>query len=249
MPFLGTIVNFFGVLISGLLGLLVKRGIPKRISDAIVAAMGVCVLYIGIDGALDAVPQLETGSFFTQGLVQVIIMILSMAIGTLIGELLNIHGGIERLGDFVEKKFASKATDGDKKSNFSKAFVTSTILYCVGAMAVTGSLEDGMGSPDTILAKTVIDCIVNFVLATSLGVGCVFSAFSVLIYQGAIAAVGYFLQSFLPEASIAYMSAVGSLVMIFVATNVLEITKVKTVNMVPAVFIPIALVPLFEWML
>ena len=249
MPFLGTIVNFFGVLISGLLGLLVKRGIPKRISDAVVTAMGVCVLYIGIEGALDAVPQLETGGFFTQGLVKVIIMILSMALGTVIGELINIQGGIERLGDLVERRFASKDADGDKKTNFSKAFVTSTILYCVGAMAVTGSLEDGMGSPDTILAKTVIDCIVNFVLATTLGVGCVFSAFSVLIYQGAIAVVGYFLQSFLPEASVAYMSTVGSLVMIFVATNILEITKVKTANMVPAVFIPIALVPFFEWIL
>ena len=246
MPFLGTIVNFFGMLIFGLLGLLVKKGVPKRISDAVVTAIGICVMYIGLEGALEAVPAIAVGGFLTQGLAKVIVMIISMAIGTFIGELMNIEDGIKNLGDFVEKKFSSGSASGEGRGNFSKAFVTSTLLSCVGAMAVTGSLEDGMGSPDTLLAKTVIDCIMTFILATTLGSGVVFSAFFILVYQGAIAVVGYFLQSFLPEACIAYMSAVGSLVMIFVATNILGITKVKTVNMVPAIFLPIGLIPLIE---
>ena len=246
MPFLGTIVNFFGMLIFGSLGLLVKKGVPKRISDAIVSAIGICVMYIGFDGAFEAMPPLSVGGFFTQGLVKIIIMIISMVVGTFIGELLNIEDGIKNLGDFVEQNFSFGSSGADAKGNFSKAFVTSTLLSCVGAMAVTGALQDGMGSPDTLFAKTVIDCIMTFILATTLGVGCVCSAFFVLLYQGVIATVGFFMQSFLPEPSIAYMSPVGSLVMIFVATNILGITKVKTVNMVPAIFVPIALVPLFE---
>ncbi len=246
MPFLGTVINFFGMLIFGSLGLLVKKGMPKRISDAVVTAIGICVMYIGFDGALSAVPIIEVGGVLTQGLAKIIIMILSMAIGTFIGEFLNIEDGIKNLGDLVEKTFSRTSEIGEGKGNFSKAFVTSTLLSCVGAMAVTGALEDGMGSPDTLLAKTVIDCIMTFILATTLGAGVVFSAFFILVYQGAIAVIGYFLESLLPESSIAYMSAVGSLVMIFVATNILGMTKVKTVNMVPAIFIPIGLVPLIE---
>ena len=116
-------------------------------------------------------------------------------------------------------------------------------------MAVTGSIEDGMGSPDTIFAKTVIDSIMCFVLASTLGIGCAFSAFGVLVYQGVIAAIGFFLEAILPVATVAYMSTVGSLVIIFVGTNMIGVTKVKTANMVPAIFMPIALVPLFELIL
>ena len=243
MPFLGTIVNFFGVLIFGLLGAFIKRGIPKRISDAVVAAMSICVLYIGIDGALSAVPVVAEGGFLSQGLLKVIIMILSMGIGTVIGEIIDIEKWVGRLGERLEKKFSSGEVG---KGNFAKGFVTCTLLFCVGAMAVTGSIEDGMGSPDTILAKTVIDCVMCFILATTLGVGCAFSAFGVLVYQGTIAGLGYFLQSVLPAVTVSYMSVVGSLVIIFVGTNTMGITKVRTANMIPSIFVPIGLIPLFE---
>ena len=248
MPFLGTAVNFAGVLIFGILGALLKRGIPKRISDAIISAMSICVVYIGFDGALEAVPAVAEGGMLNQGLIKVIIMILSMGIGTLLGELVDIEDKVNRLGAFLEKKF-SGIEGGAAKGSFSKGFVTCTLLFCVGAMAVTGSIEDGMGSPDTLLAKSVIDSIMCFVLASTLGIGCAFSAFGVLIYQGVIAVIGFFLEAILPMATVAYMSTVGSLVIIFVGTNMIGVTKVKTANMVPAIFMPIALVPLFELIL
>ena len=244
MPFIGTIANFVGVLIFGILGALLKRGISKRISDAVIAAMAVCVVYIGISGALDAVPAVNVGGLFGQGLVKVIIMIFSMALGTLLGEAVDIDRFINKLGSTLEKKLSGGSSD--QKGSFSKGFVTCTLLFCVGAMAVTGSIEDGMGSPDTLLAKTVIDCIVCFVLATTLGVGCAFSAFALLVYQGAIAGVGFFLEAVLPTATVSYMSVVGSLVIIFVGTNMIGVTKVKTANMIPAIFMPIAVLPLVE---
>lgn len=246
MPFLGTAVNFSAVLIFGILGALVKRGVPKRISDTIVSAMGICVIYIGIDGALGAVPVIAEGGFLSQGLIKVMIMIFSMGLGALIGEAIDIEKWVGRLGELLEKKLISTGDVNEGKGNFAKGFVTCTLIFCVGAMAVTGSIEDGMGNPDTILAKTVIDSVTCFILATTLGIGCAFSAFGVLVYQGSIAAVGYFLQSVLPDASIAYMSVVGSLVIILVGTNTMGITKIRTANMIPAIFLPILLVPLVE---
>ena len=245
MPFLGTIVNFFAVLIFGLVGSFVKRGVPKRISDTIVSAMGICVIYIGIDGALGAVPAIAEGGFLSQGLIKVMVMIFSMGVGTLIGEIIDIEKWIGKLGELLEKKLIPSGSNNGKGS-FAKGFVSCTLIFCVGAMAVTGSIEDGMGNPDTILAKTVIDSVTCFILATTLGIGCAFSAFGVLVYQGSIAAIGYFLQSVLPEASIAYMSVVGSLVIILVGTNTMGITKIRTANMIPAIFLPILLVPLVE---
>ena len=249
MPFLGTIANFFGVLIFGMLGTLLKKGISKRISDTIIAAMSVCVIYIGMSGALESVLPIGSGEVFSHGLIKVIIMILSMGIGAVIGALIDIEEKIDKLGNYLEVKLCKNGSPEASKGNFAKGFVTCTLLFCVGAMAVTGSIEDGMGSPDTLLAKTVIDCVMCFVLATTFGIGCAFSAFGILLYQGTIAVIGYFLEAVLPATSISYMSVVGSLVIILVGTNTLGVTKVKTANMIPAIFMPIALVPLFELLL
>ena len=247
MPFLGTIVNFVAVLIFGVLGALVKKGIPKRISEAIISGMAICVIYIGIDGMLSAAPQVSTDSFFSAELVKILIMIISMGIGTLIGELVDFDSLVTRLGDKLESKMSSHIKDGE--GSFSKGFVYCSMLFCVGAMAVNGALQDGLGNPDILLAKTVIDSIVCFVMATTLGIGCAFSAFLLLVYQGTIAVGGYFLASFIPASTIAYMSATGSLIIILVGTNALGITKIKTAHMVPAMFVPLALAPLFKWLL
>lgn len=245
MPFLGTIANFAAVLVFGLIGALLKKGIPKRISDAIISGMAVCVIYIGVEGALSAeAPTVSDNAFFSSGLVKILIMIISMGIGTLIGELIDFDGLVTRLGDKLESKMSALTKDGS--GSFSKGFVSCSMLFCVGAMAVNGALQDGLGNPDILLAKTVIDSIVCFVMASTLGVGCAFSAFLLLIYQGAIAVGGYFLASFIPASTVACMSATGSLIIILVGTNTLGITRVKTANMVPSMFVPLALTPLFE---
>ena len=242
MPFLGTLVNFFVVLACGIVGTFAKRGVPKKISDAIMSAMAICVIYIGVSGTLDPVGTIGSGRFLSDGLVKVLVMIISMALGTLIGELIDIDRLIHKLGTALEKRFSAVGTEG----SFSRGFVSASILFCVGAMTVTGALDDAMGKPDTLLAKSVIDGISCFIMASTMGIGCAFSAVFVLVYQGALTLLGVLLVGALPEVSIAAMSVVGSLVVILVGTNVLGITKVKTANMIPAIFIPIALVPLLS---
>lgn len=240
MPFLGTIVNFAAVLVAGILGSLLKKGVPKRFSDSIMSAMAVCVIYIGVSGTLEAAPAVE-GGFLEAGLVKVLIMILSMGLGTLLGELLDLDKQMNRLGAFVEKKLSH----GGEQGSIAKGFVACSLLFCIGAMAVNGAIFDAVGKPDTLLAKSVIDAISCFVMATSLGIGCALSAFTLLIYQGAIALIGFFAANFLPAAALTYMSVTGSLIIILIGTNMLGMTKVKTANMVPAIFMPLLLMWFF----
>lgn len=247
MPFLGTIVNFFVVLAFGFLGAFLKKGIPKHISDGIMSAMAICVIYIGVDGMLEAAPSVDADSFLSAGLIKVLTMILSMGIGTLIGELVDLDRLISRFGDFLESKLVRHNSGIDaQKGSFAKGFVSCSLLFCVGAMAVTGSLEDAKGVSDILLAKSVIDGISCFVMATTLGIGCAFSAFMVLGYQGVITLLGLFLSSIVPDATMTYMSVTGSLIIVLIGTNMLGMTKVKTANMIPAIFMPAALAPLFE---
>lgn len=242
MPFLGTLVNFFVVLVCGTLGTLVKKGVPKKISDALMSAMAICVIYIGVDGILETAPAVSESSFLSAGLVKVLVMILSMGLGTLLGEIIDIDKWVNRLGDSIEKKVAR---DGDKGS-FAKGFVSCSLLFCVGAMTVNGAFQDAIGNPDLLLAKSVIDGIVCFVMASTLGFGCAFSAIFVLIYQGALTLLGLFLANLLPADVISYMSITGSLIVILIATNMLGCTKVKTANMTPAIFMPAIIAPLIK---
>ncbi len=248
MPFLGTLINFFGVIIAGALGALVKKGIPKRITDTVIYAVGVCVIFIGIDGALEAAPVISYTAY--NGLAKTLIMIISMAVGALIGELIDFDRLITRLGDTLEARFASGAEDS-QKGNFAKGFVSCSILFCVGAMAVNGGIEDGMGNPEILIAKTVIDCISCFLMASTLGIGCAFSAGVLFVYQGAFALLGMILSTsgIVPPYTITYMSVVGSLIIILIGTNMLGMTKIKTANLVPAIFMPIILAPLFRLIL
>ena len=240
MPFLGTIVNFLGVLVCGLLGMLVKRGVPKKISDALASAMAICVIYIGIDGALESAPTLPEGSFLSGGLVKVLIMIISLGIGTLIGEHVDLDGLVNRLGESLERKFVKDGEQG----RFAKGFVSCSLLFCVGAMTVNGAFQDALGNSDILIAKSVIDGIMCFVMASTLGVGCVVSAFFVLGYQGLLTLLGLFIADILPASSISYMSVTGSLIIVLIGTNMLGMTKVKTANMTPAIFLPALVAPL-----
>lgn len=245
MPFLGTIVNFSAVLVCGLLGMLVKKGVPKKISDAIVFAMAICVIYIGVDGALEPTPALQEGAFFSAGLVKILVMVLSMALGTLIGEAIDIDGLVNRLGEKLEKRLVK---DGEK-GKFAQGFVSCSLLFCVGAMTVNGAFQDAIGKPDILLAKSVIDGIMCFVMASTLGVGCAVSSVFVLVYQGALTLVGLFLADVLPAAVISYMSVTGALIIVLIGLDMLGVTKVKTANMTPAIFLPVVIYPLLSLIL
>jgi uncharacterized membrane protein YqgA involved in biofilm formation len=240
MPFLGTIVNFLAVLVCGLLGMLVKRGVPKKISDALASAMAICVIYIGIDGALEVAPTLPEGAFLSDGLVKVLVMILSLGLGTLIGEIIDIDGLVNKLGERIEARFVK---DGEK-GKFAKGFVSCSLLFCVGAMTVNGAFQDALGNSDILIAKSVIDGIMCFVMASTLGLGCAASSAFVLVYQGVLTMLGFFIADILPASSISYMSVTGSLIIILIGTNMLGMTKVKTANMTPAIFLPALIAPL-----
>ena len=238
MPFLGTIVNFLAIFLCGLLGSLMKKGSLKKIGDGVMLGMGICIVYIGLDGALEKAPEFGA-RFLSDGLVKVLVMIISVALGTFLGELIDIDKLVGRLGDLLEKKL----TKGEQGS-FSRGFVAGSILFCVGAMAVNGSIADASGKPDILFAKSLIDGISAFVMAAGMGIGVGFSAFPVLIYQGLLTLLGMFVTSLLAPTTVYCMSVTGSLVITLIGTNMLGCTNVKTANMIPAIFLPIMIEPL-----
>ena len=239
MPFLGTIVNFLVVLICGFIGLLLKKGIPNRICESIKFAMSICVIYIGIDGALEKAPTIGS-PLLSDGLIKVLVMVISLALGTLIGEIIDIDKWVNRLGSFLEKRFA---TDGEK-GKFAEGFVQCSLLFCVGAMTINGAFQDAIGKPDLLITKAVIDGIMCLMLTPTLGVGCVASSVFVLVYQGLLTFVGLFISNALSPEVISYMSVTGALVVILIGTNMLGASKVKTANMIPAIFLPAVIAPL-----
>lgn len=248
MPFIGTIINFICIVLFASLGALIKRAIPERVNRAVLGAIAICVLYLGIDGALESPEGHLTTFFDNAGLTKFIIMIVSLALGTAIGELIDIDKWVGRLGAKIEAKFVK---DEEHRGGFAKGFVSCTLMTCVGAMAVYGSVLDATGDPSTLIAKSVIDAIACFVMASSLGFGCAFSAFAVLAYQGSITALALlaktaFIGSAVFESSIYYLSTTGSLILVLIGTNFLGATNVKTANMTPAVFIPLILTPILS---
>ena len=246
IPFFGTLINFIAVLTAGILGTLIKKGIPDRISSSIINAMSIVVVYIGISGALETpVSVLGEESFLSAELQKILIMILSLAIGTVIGERIDIDGMLSRLGTAVEKKLNSvkwlSKLGAAEEGQIAKGFVRCSLLFCVGAMAVNGAILDAVGNPEILLAKTVIDTIVCFTMATTMGIGCALSAFVVLLYQGGVTLLALGFVNLISPIVLSYMSMTGSLIIVFIGLNTMGVTKVRTANMIPAIFIPMLL--------
>lgn len=219
---LGTIVNFFTIFVGGIIGVLLKGGLPKRFTDTIMSGVALCVIYIGISGTLKGENML--------------LIVISIAVGSLLGELINIDEKLILLGNFIE----NKAKSFSKNTSISLGFVTASLLFCVGAMAVVGSLESGLlGKYDILFTKSILDGVTALILSSTLGIGVILSAFSVLVYQGLITLAASLLQNILTTPIVNEMSAVGSLLIIGIGLNMLGITKIKVANMLPAIFIPI----------
>ena len=243
-PYLGTLVNFAVVLVMGTLGAFIKKGIPKRFSDIIMSAMGVCVIYIGIDGLLETAPDTSVSApLLTPGLFKILVMIISIAVGTLIGELVNFEKWMDKLGEAAAKRLGRFGNH----ENFAKGFVSCSILFCVGAMTVNGAIASAAGDHQLLLTKSVIDGVSVLVMSSTLGIGCAFSAFFILIYQGILTLFGTALVGVLSASTLTYMSVTGSLIVVLLGTNVLGITKVRTANMTPAIFMPILVELVLNW--
>lgn len=220
---LGTLVNTATVIVGTFVGLIFRKILPKKICDAVVVGVALCVLYIGIDGVMECNNPL--------------VMILSVVLGAVVGTLLDLDGRIHRLGDKLEKKF-SKTSGG----TFGAAFVQSTLLFCVGAMSVTGAIQSGINGDNTVLfAKSVLDGVSSVIYSAAMGAGVILSAPVLLVYQGSITLISFALGEVLTSYMISEMTAVGSLLIIGIALNMLGITKIKLMDYIPAIFFPILL--------
>ncbi len=238
MFMLGTIVNAAAIAVCAVIGVLLKKGIPERITKTVTAGVALCVVFIGITGAIGGYAEFTEGNtlFRDYGM---LFIILSVALGALIGELLDIDRALEALGAWVERKPSHKGGEGGGPS-LSTGFVNCTLLFCVGSMAILGAIEDtGTGTPDILFSKAVLDGISALVMATSMGVGCVLSAVSVLLYQGLFSLLALLFLSGVPAAVMGALSCSGSLVIVAIGTNMLGMTRIKTANLIPAVFLPL----------
>ena len=224
---LGTIVNALAIIGGCLIGLIVKGRLTEKISSTIMNGLALCVLYIGISGALKGNDTLQ--------------MIICIAIGALIGEIIDFDKKLNDLGDMIEKKINSKRKDkSNEKISISEGFVTSSLLFCVGAMAVVGSLESGLqGNHATLFAKSILDGVSSIIFASSLGIGVILSSIAVFVYQGSITLLAGGLKAVLTDTVISNMSAVGSLLIVGLGFNMLGTSKIKVANLLPAIFIPI----------
>ena len=221
---MGAIVNSIVVVITSLIGLLIGQRIPEKMNRAIMQGIGLVVITIGISGAVNGVNTL--------------VLILSMVIGIVIGEGLDIH---QRINLFIEK--ATKRLNGDKdQSEFTQAFMTATMLFCIGSMAIVGSLESGLtGDNATLYTKSVIDGISAVLFSSSLGIGVLFASIPLLLYQGSLIVFAQLLAPILSDAVILEMTTVGSVLLIGMGLNMLDITDFKMMNFIPAIFLPILL--------
>ena len=222
MVLLGSLVNSAAIVLGGSIGLVLKKGISDRLANAVMNALALCVLYIGVSGMLKGE--------------NVLITILSMVAGTLVGDGLQLDKKINQLGDTIENMVASP----NEGVSVSKGFVTASLLFCVGAMAIVGALQSGLtGNHDTLFAKSLIDGIAAIVMASSLGIGVLLSAGLILIYEGGISLFANILAPLLTDSVINEMTCVGSLLIVGLALNMLKLTDLKIMNYAPAVFFPI----------
>lgn len=220
---LGTIVNSIAVIVGCLVGLIVKGRLTEKISTTIMNGLALCTIYIGIAGALNGGDTL--------------IMIISVAIGALLGEIIDIDKWLKKLGYYLESKFKRKKVNN---ISIAEGFITSSLLFCVGAMAIVGSLESGLkGNHNTLFTKSILDGISSIIFTSSLGIGVIFSAVTVFIYQGVITLGAGLLSGVLSETVITNMSSVGGLLIVGLGFNMLGLTKIKIANLLPAIFLPI----------
>lgn len=224
---LGVIVNTATVLLGSLVGLLFKNGISKRFTDAVMLGIGLCTVYLGISGTLK-------GN-------NAIILIISIAIGAIIGTWLDLDKQINRFGIWIESRFKKSA--GGSVS-IAEGFVTASLLFCIGAMTIVGSLNAGLtGDNEMLFTKSILDLISSMILSISLGIGVMFSAAFVFVFQGSLVMLARFLQPILTDSAIAEITCAGSLMILALGLNILGITKIKVANYLPALVI----VPIVCW--
>lgn len=230
---LGTIINVVTVLAGTTVGLLLKNGLPKRFERTISQALGLCTFFIGIGGAVSGLVTIQGGALATQ---HTMLLVLCMMLGALIGEALDIERRLNDFGVWCQSRFAGGGQDG----KFVEGFVASSLLFCVGAMAIVGALEDGLnGNPSILAAKAVLDGVAAIVFAASLGKGVYLSVLTLGVYQGGMTVLARFIRPWLSDELIGQMSCIGSVLIFAIGFNLMFDKKVKVGNLLPAMFLPI----------
>lgn len=224
---LGTVVNVCAILLGCALGLLLRKGLPQRLRDTVMQGLGLCVILIGLSGAI--------------GTSDTMCVIISVVLGGLLGAAVNVEKRLENLGNLAQQKLA-RGGDG-----FARGFVTASVVYCVGAMAIMGALDSGLKSDHaTLVAKSALDGISAIIFASTLGPGVALSALTVLIYQGSITLMAGWLKPLLTDVIITEMSAVGGLLIVGIGLNMLFDKHIAVGNLLPAIFVPMAYFPLLS---
>ena len=224
----GAVVNFFVVIIGSCLGLLLKKGIPEKIRNTLMHGVALCVLYIGVTGVFEKD-------------INPLTVILSLGLGAVLGELIDLDNAVNTLGKSIEKRLSKNS-----QSNIAEGFVSATLLFCVGAMTIVGSIDSGIsGDNTTLYSKSLIDGITAIVLTSSLGFGVMLSAGSVLAIEGVLTLLAVAIKNLLSTEIISNMSVIGSLLIVAISFNMLGITKIKVMNLVPAILLPILFCMIF----
>jgi uncharacterized membrane protein YqgA involved in biofilm formation len=220
---LGTIVNVVAIILGSLLGIAFKKGIPESYKKTILQGVGLTTLLIGLKMGFKANNELA--------------VILALVLGGLIGETLKINYHLDNFGEILKNRM------GSKEGDFVKGFVSSSLIFCVGAMAIIGAIESGLlGNHKILFVKSALDGITSMILSSSLGIGVLFSALPVLIYQGLITILAAGLKGILIEPVINYMTATGGMLIVGISCNILGIKDINVANLLPAIFIVVAIV-------
>jgi hypothetical protein len=229
---LGTLINVAAIIAGGLAGLLFGRFMTERYQDTMMKAVGVCVLFVGLGGALEQMMTVSDGKLSSGG---TMMMIASFALGSLIGEWLDIEGHIETFGEWLKAK-----TGNSGDASFVNGFVTTSLIVCVGAMAVVGSIQDGiLGDVSTLTLKAVLDCLIVMVMTASMGKGCIFSAIPVFLFQGSVTLLSRLIEPLMTDGALANLSLTGSMLIFCVGVNQIWGKKLKVGNMLPAIVIAV----------
>ena len=227
------LVNVATVLLGSAVGLIFRNKINEKFTKAVISALALVTILIGLSSAL--------------GTADILCVILCMALGTIIVDLIHIDDGIEGAGDFIKRKLLKGK---NAENRFTEGFVIACIVFCVGSMTIMGSFEAGInGNNSIIYAKSALDFVSSMMFAAAMGLGVPFAALFVLVFQGALTLLAGVLAPFLSVAVITEMSAVGGVILVGMGINMLELSprRIKVANMLPAIFLPIAYVPLSNW--
>lgn len=228
MPGLGTVINTAAIILGGVLGALFGRFLSESAQDTLTKVCGVSTLFIALSGAMEGMLWVENGSVVSSG---AMLIVICLAIGAVIGELMNIEGAFERFGQWLKVK-SGNARDKE----FVNAFVTASLTVCIGAMAIVGSIQDGLVGDYSVLAtKAILDLIIIMVMSCSLGRGAVFSAVPVALFQGSITALAGLLRPLMTEAALANLSLVGNVLIFCVGINLVWGKKIRVANLLPAI--------------